>query len=845
MIPLTLLISSIALMTGQVANQAAHTGPPQSLSQYIESIHWDPVKSGPLIVVNADKLYIAEDVPKTWAGFGQKLVKAGELNVLTQTWAIALDESELPNPYQDLGPEEKLIFLLATLTPGEISELTGKGISAQELKGEQKQALLSMLPKPLTYHSGMADNHGFRSNTPPETLTDDQLDQVRLQFRKGLVVQYGPMAMKAGFTATSISSLTFHGPTPVPAVSLNDRMEMFGGPKYPGHLVESKEKKSQISWSDSRLAKQIELKSTSLMGELVGAIRTQTGVEVYADARIASLTVNTYGTTISAGDLLRGLALAVGGAVRQVGPAYVLTSDLEGTGTIEAKLKAHAAIGKIDLAVNIARWQAEIQNRRLLESLTFASDDPLQGGSIAAGNFAGKAGPFNQGWVPLSQMPPALQNAVSDSAPTRQANDVQGPVPGLEGKVRLTSELGYRFVLPDGRPMDFRQFNAMNMRHADVVDFNSKESGIPFDAKILPPGSSVAIDGSNSATVARMCTDVKNVGISEVWLDSTNATAIQAAISTGLTVDLIVHPWRILKGEQAVEPDRTLSGQTGSELNNLPEARFDPSGRRYDKFADSLSPSAPDLEAHWNRIVKAIPSKGIHRIVLLDTEPGGYFALPSPGGAVMISGANGGAAESQSLWDMAPELFDFGYTTALRLEFLRKFQIDPVDITKPNQQKLGPPVPYFERAFFPRRLSVYAKVHFPFVQTALGLFSQDWQSYRHDFTSQKMDDLAAKLLQVCPSVYMEGPHIADQMRMRTPSRSVKAGAWKTYPDWKAGDYIYYISFGPENTENDQSELVWRPFISVQKPFTFDLSQVSPDRFPTYLRYLFKTSSGSN
>jgi len=165
LVPL-LFIPTMFLSLAQGPTKPQQPGPSITLTQYIESMHWDPAKSGPLIAIEAEKLYINDDGPNDLSGFEQKMVKAGKLSVIAQNWAISLEDEDLPNAYQALSPDEKLIFLLATLSSGDLRKLTGEGLSPQDLTGEQRAALVSMIPKPLTYLAGETHGNGSEVRTP-------------------------------------------------------------------------------------------------------------------------------------------------------------------------------------------------------------------------------------------------------------------------------------------------------------------------------------------------------------------------------------------------------------------------------------------------------------------------------------------------------------------------------------------------------------------------------------------------------------------------------------------------------------------------------------------------------
>jgi hypothetical protein len=854
-----LLVAAWALFLVQGKVNQAQGGQSINLSQYIASMHWDAAKSGPLIAVEADRLYIDDDAPNNLAGFEQKMVKAGGLSVIAQNWAIALDDADLPNAYQALSDDDKLVFLLATLSNSDLAKLTGNGLSPRELSGEQRLALMSMIPKPLTFLQGTATGGGFESREAPITLPDDQVPQVKLQLRKGVEIGFGAFSTGPnGRSNFAVSSLEYRSSDPAPALR---SAAMFGrhlNPSVLGRLVDSTERKSEISWSDARLSKTIPLQPASTIAEVVKAVKDQTGVEVYADIRIGSLTLNAYGTAATAGDLLRGIALAIGGAIRRVGAAYVLTSDLEGAASSETRFGMHLTLGRIQTLGRVAEWRASAEKRRVLANLGFPSDDAFDARSIPADKIEPGNSGQDQLWVQLSDLPPAIQSAVSqmEAARRRQAESAPRganpgrfnpgqPVPELAGKAFVTSTVGYRFVLPDGRPLENHPFELRNSRIAEIADFNSNESAIPCDPKKLAPGSAVAIKSDDAETVTRLCGEIKAFQIPEIWLDSQSPSAINAALDSGLKVDLIVRPWRALKGERVSDPDRNILGLTGTQLDAVPEARFNPGSRRTDRFGNSFSPADPTLPNHFSRLAGLIPKKGIHRIVVLDIDPAGYREPPTLNMGFAGGASMNGAVTEPGLQGSVPGLFEFGYTTELRLAFLRQHQIDPIDIKPPMRAGLGPPIPYFDPPMMmPRIRSPYPGVHFPRVQQhpTNGLM-QAWQAMRHQFLAPQVAGLVEKLTPLCDALYLEPPVPKDHGPMPFPTRSVKEGAWESATDWKGDKFVSFISFNPLNTEDEQGELAWRPYLPTIKPFCWDLSEVPANRFRAYLSYFFKPTEG--
>lgn len=849
--PLVLSTLLAVCLSGLATGQ---TESPMTLSQYIDSLHWDPAKSGPLIAVDAKNLTINDEGPNDLSGFERKMEKAGNLTVLAQSWAISLDEADLPNAYQALSNDDKLTYLLATLSASDIKGLTTTGISASELTGEPKAALLSLVPKPLTYLEGEATGTGACSQSEPVTLPEDQSDHVRLQLRKGVQVWYGATKMPNGGTSTSgISSLSFRGPAGTPIVYSTAGFRLRGSPEIVGKIVDSTEKVSDLKWSDPRLAKEIELKAEEPIADIVQRIRTATEVEVYSDARIATRTLNSYGSGASARDLLRGLALAVGGVFRRVGPAYVLTANLEGGATLEARLRVRKTLAQSEIQWKISEWRAVVAKRSLLESLPFSRDDGFQASSIPAADLASKNSDASANWVPLSQLPSIIQSAINDSqakrqqarsaAPNRPFRDQGIPIPELQGQVRISPELGYRFILPDGRPLESQSFRPVTeVSTGSYSGRGSNPPGFPVDPDLFKLGSAVGIKSEDPRSVTQLCDTLKGFKVGEVWLDSTSPPAIQAAIDTGLVIDLIIHPWDVLKGEACPDPDRNILGMTGTEVNEIPGLRFDPIRQLTFTYSNSFSPADSELPRHWNRLLSLIPQKGIRRVILLDAEPAGYQAPAGNEFRGVGQFRRNGVLIQPGLPSQAPELLEFGYATALRRLFLRKHQIDPIDLKPANSAQVGPPAPFFdEPPFGPRRFGTYAKIHFPQRQERRDqAINGDWEALRYSLLNDQLNGLMEKLSQVCSEVLIQSPgsrsrpQISSLRSVTTSRRGVDPGADKRFTS--------YLSLNPQNSEDEQGNWVNDISLPRDQPFCIDLRDIPAGRFSYYLRHIFKAIS---
>ncbi len=335
------------------------------------------------------------------------------------------------------------------------------------------------------------------------------------------------------------------------------------------------------------------------------------------------------------------------------------------------------------------------------------------------------------------------------------------------------------------------------------------------------------------------CEQVKKSGLTELWLDSQSPEAVKAAMASGLAVDVVVRPWDLLKGESCPDPDRNISGMTGLDLDKLPEARFNPINHQVERFGNWISPDDPGLANHFNRLLGLIPGKGIHAVVILESEPPGYesatarrMQLMSPSG-MMINGAE----VLPGLQNLVPDLFDRGYSLRQRLAFLAKYAIDPIDLTDPNVSQMAPKAPYFDAQMMSGAFSQYPNIHFPTFPPRSLEFDKDWSNQRHQSLDEKLHEFESKVEQICPTIFVEEPNSGSRDFNYSAFRFVRPpSARKLDP---STPIMRFITFSPLNTEDELGNKVYKPEIPTDQPFFFDLSEVLPAQFSSYLHYVVK------
>jgi len=803
-------------------------GGPSSLRDYIARVlKWNPASNGPLMALDVDQTYRLNDAPDQLSSYHVKKVKVGDITVLAADQTLVFEDSDLPGPYDSLSNEEKIKFLLATLSPGEIQKLNGAGICADDLRGEPRAALLSLLPKPLRFFSGTVSGiNATESTGGPEVLPSNLLPKVRLQLHKGLHI--GSHAMSTGPSSRSYnvsSSLSYRGPIGTPiAFSAGSLLPFPMAGSASGRVEPTAEKKSALAWTDARLAGNIALLPKTTIDEAIDRIRAQTGIEIYAEAGVAPVQLFAFGTSAKAADVLRGIVVLVGGALRQVGPAYVLAPNMEGQGAKEARLQARRYLEGLQIRERRKEWNEAVERSGILQKLSFSRQDAFGAVPLPSAAFATDSRLPDSDWISLDKLPPQIR-AFVETQSIPETNSEQKPIESLRDKVRLSTTIGYRFVLPDGRTLEYKEFDSTVVPTRTPTSNGNK---LPLDFSKLLPGSAVGIRGNDAAVVAEQCAKLKEFHVPEIWLRSTSSEAIKAAIDSGLKVDLVVNPWRILPGESYDELDRDIMALTGASLEKIPAAKISSMSRQTRIFGDSFSPADPGISNHLNRILELIPRKGLNRIIVEDREPDGYEA-PSPGGQTMGIVMTADGPVLPGLPESAPGIIDFGYTARLRVAFLRKYRMDPVDLLRDNYVPLLPPAPYFEA----RPMFNWESYSFPPSPLQDRFPAQRWAEFRHELFKTIEAKLDAELAK------FQIPVLANQPKGLDFASAGFISFVETAANIKPEDkhYVRCITVNPLTAEDAEGHFNYTMIPGYLGVICFDLSEVPPSRFNVYLRYL--------
>jgi hypothetical protein len=580
------------------------------------------------------------------------------------------------NPWRAVGVEEKLCGLLATLSESDLDRLNKTGLCADDLRGEARADFLALIPQSVDLSQTIVQR-GESSETDDDTMTLDEAarPKLKLQICRGFLVQL----MHQVSATESVGSASFNSlepPMPLGTKSVHSTaLENWATEMDNPQEQEAAEKIYTFAWSDPRLTASVGLTIDETIGSVVDRIRQASHLEIYADARIAGFKLHAIGTTAKCGELLHAIVIAADGVLRPVGPAFVITDELEGKATRNARRLGLEFLARLHLEGQVSTWIEEVSARLMLEHFKVLQDDPvatrMSSKEIEA---AAKSVSVSH---PISDLSPGLRD-LAKLALDAESSEASAGMP-KDDQCTLSEEFFSRWILPDGRTAAVSILNLSIQYFASGSEQLSTE--LPFRWSDFAKESAVEICPGGAAAASSMIKSLKAHGIDEIWLDSTDPAVIAAAIGTGAKIDLVIRPWRQLKNEPLPEPDINVMGQTGEEVAKLPTGRIQPHGDPYPSFTNSFAPSNPDLLTHWQRLFGLIPKSGLHRIVVLEPQIGGYRPLNQ---FETLEGSHpttlAGHFTFGSLLEQDPAVNDFGYVLSARLHFLREHCVDPIDL---------------------------------------------------------------------------------------------------------------------------------------------------------------------
>ena len=486
-------------------------------------------------------------------------------------------------------------------------------------------------------------------------------------------------------------------------------------------VVPNTPKSSDLSLSDAKFQQMVTLTGTKTVGELMARIAAKTHTELYADPHYASRALTMIGpmSEAPASDVLAALALAVAGAYRQVGPAYVLTDDLEGVGTRRKRLQNWEDATRTQSGDLGDHAGAALLKRRISEARTLPTfGDPT---AITPEQMAGLKDdttvpgvPSEDEHYPFAKLVPAQKNQVreiaeayEDQQATRPASSDDDPPqePDPTGAVDLIPEYKVQMLVPTvNGPVETRlQIWAFSLFWPGLAAVESMQAQravtAPTDTRppappLLPllrscPRRAVVGHPRTPAAVDALISAMQKIGLNELWLDVFSegksrladkdtkgmdilTEALKQTQGTGITVyaDISLLPW----GDKPPKDtwDLDILGQDSRTAAIAEHDRSGGNDQNYDAAGQPIayvpppvfvSPASPQVQKELADTVRGLASRsGLAGFVWEDSERGD----------------------------------ELGYTLPMRMAFLRAFHTDPVDITLKDYPRADVSLPMFD-----------------------------------------------------------------------------------------------------------------------------------------------------
>ncbi len=621
-------------------------------------------------------------------------------------------------------------YLLGSLTPEQLRQVGGSGLAYADMTPDQQSLMHDLLPEPLEIVPVAANTPGLNMEQAEREAKEAEFD-AQVQKVSGDTLFSG-LRLHAYLTG----DFFVHAPSGYGIGDTRDLIETTGAFKLPnsgyGNMeargkstatalradVPNAPKPSDLDWTRPALRHTVSLQNINTVDALVGRLARATGLELYADTHYgpqALLAVGDVGAPQSAGDVMQALALCVCGTWRRVGPAYVLTDDVQGLGARQQFLSETGEIWANRLSQAGKDAGARLQSLDWLHALPFVPGDigALSAAQIDAIQKEADGG--NAGHLPWKDLPFALQTHLrdiflhyGDDFPAAfRDKELAEPMKAMrsaaqtvrpDSVVDTTLNIRLAVELPTtGAMMLYGDYKVQSLKADD--NSAAKDNALaPRAAITLPEPLRAVLCAPKTPDEARaVLAALPKLGLNTLYLDvftggrtyfpntalppaSDKASGVlQAALDAARPLHIPVYAvvdtfcWR--KDGLAAHPQPWPRGYA-EDLTISGEAPDRAIQRRA---------SAGSLSAQYNHPRFALASEGnegwaspLDPAVRATLPPlvGALAATPGLAGLVFQDAAPPGYAEN----DIYGDHIGLGYTLDNRLAYLRRMHQDPIDV---------------------------------------------------------------------------------------------------------------------------------------------------------------------
>ncbi|GAB4457540.1 MAG: hypothetical protein OHK0029_17500 [Armatimonadaceae bacterium] len=721
-------VSSAWAQSRSVVRQPApFPKPPDSLETLLPDLYWN-TERGPLLIVapvnvrpavqehvlpgGAISRSAPPPLPEKGDGgyrlaalaeyFDHRVVPVGTLTVFAPAKMVVLHVPRgKPDIYADMSPQDLFKMLIASLTPAQWQRLgSTSGLGAGDLNRRQQEIFQSAISAQshLQKWTGRGAEYPQSEQIP---LTPAQKAGLRLRIQRKLDWEFrygsnGTASIGIGFGNLGVGESRFQ------MVSLHDTHQDSSKTVALGAVIRetvaSRAKNGHLAYDWSALDVRVSLTGAKTIGEIIERVRTATRVELYADRRYAAMPVYVRGDLARAGDILRALAYGVTGTYRRLGNAFLLTDDVEGVGTRQAKIALWLNQGVAELTALAEEQTKTFRSASVRDLIPWAADDPMAPNKAVQEKLDEFHRTRNQPLteeekrrgrrtlnIPVSELSPAAQQLVRQQVDSWNRGQSADPD---------RQELDSSAVLLKARSQLMFLVPGVGAAEVENLNFGAYNQDLFLDGPVpVPPALAsfpetvpLRTDDRQRTLIVRVATSEEATqavsrahekGFTRLWLAAEGispevvSAGVAAGQKAGVAVGAVV---RVLRDGSRRSPlsDRTLLGETYSEYIQrrlTPSASTDNrqwlSEEQHGDWLRCDSPAAARAALERIKAIATIP--GLSEITLRDMVPQGYQGTPELYGMRTPMAAG--------------DLPFLGYTEEMRLAFLRKNSLDPIDLS--------------------------------------------------------------------------------------------------------------------------------------------------------------------
>lgn len=620
------------------------------------------------------------------------------------TMTILTANPGVPSPYEGVPASDALKLLLGSLSAAQWQALTSEnGLGLSDLfEGSQTD-----------YFRAFFVQDELTVNPPygiaPITLKATDLLAARLRLGTQTQIVIPIAGGKDTFTDAYASPIpgqtryeSYDSGAPAPA-------DMLYGVTV-RQTVTNNPKPSDLDWKADVLNPAVSLDGMKTVGDVIARIGAVTGLELYADRRFEKRSVTLLGrSSARAGDLLYALAFCVTGTYRNLGSAYVLTDDVQGLSARRQVLQRFVQRAALARRTSVAAAENRLVAEGGVDGLPALDGLELSASQLAlarqqngyADQIIGRGSSVN---VPFAQLTPAQQDYVRG----RMQQNASTVTPlTLGGQFRLSSSpvllllspavSGPVVLVSPGMTLlytpSFARRQELESKQAALTAQNPATSALqPGPSPLMQlaqfPRRAVIARPRTASEVDSVIKAMQALGLNQLWLDVFYEGKLHCDLPQDGTPDILTEALMRTKGTGiAVMPaldllkwgadapletrDLTASGETYAQANTW-QQHYD--NRVWQGMTDEEDAKHPPFTRNWacpilpatekiltGAVRRLAATPGVAVLVLRGTSGPGYDHPPG----VIGDFTNG---------------IEVGYTPAMRLAFLRRDHVDPVDL---------------------------------------------------------------------------------------------------------------------------------------------------------------------